>query len=593
MKPNRRLGLLFVILHMPSLFLMVFLVQEGFKHLGLKGLYLSALAILGYVLVTLYLYNNWQNRMVKKVLKNNVLYKAMLEIDQRETVSLKAASVSENRVFKLGNARVFYEQAFLQSEKDILYLKETLEERSKAIRDMKAKQVALAQQLKIIQSLHMGVFDSINDPVVIIDDQSLIVNQNKAFKERYQTDLGDVIPELSEKPWSFVSEGKRVLVYVEKEETFRTLEEKIGQKKEELNLIAMTNESLISGKPIEPLTDQMLETIDGLFGLKFAGFHVKNKKNKWVRKTFKDRPFLDQYDTRFDPFESVGEEWMKHPKITFFTRRDSDVKTLVLSPLEIDGEKVGIMSLWLKSHLDDQSKQLIKIFNNQLTIVVQRAVIFEALRNQYFNTIEALVNVIEAKDKYTEGHSRRVSRFAVEIAKKMGYSNESIENIEISGLLHDVGKIGIQQSILTKQGKLTAEEYEEMKRHPEKAIQILDAIDLDGNIMEGILYHHLRYDLSGYPKVKLDRLPPFAAIIGAADAFDAITSVRSYSDKATIEEAIFELKRCSGSQFDPQVVEVFEQVAIEAPDRIQAIINDYGMTKRDIKGDYHVISGTI
>jgi putative nucleotidyltransferase with HDIG domain len=214
------------------------------------------------------------------------------------------------------------------------------------------------------------------------------------------------------------------------------------------------------------------------------------------------------------------------------------------------------------------------MFKNQASMVIQRALIYDELRKQYLGTIQALVNVIEAKDKYTEGHSRRVSRFAVEMAKEMGYSNEEIENIEIAGLLHDVGKIGIDQEILIKQGMLTEEEFLAMKEHPTKGIQILDSIGLEEPIKEGILYHHLRYDLKGYPKAAIDELPKYAGIIGIADAFDAITSARSYSKAKTIEEALNELVRHEGTQFHPEMVSVMKRIIEEAPNRIQVIIDD-------------------
>ncbi|HSN66263.1 MAG TPA: HD domain-containing phosphohydrolase, partial [Fusibacter sp.] len=185
------------------------------------------------------------------------------------------------------------------------------------------------------------------------------------------------------------------------------------------------------------------------------------------------------------------------------------------------------------------------------------------------------------KDKYTEGHSRRVSRFAVEIAKEMGYSNEEIENIEIAGLLHDVGKIGIDQSILAKRGRLTDYEYEVIKEHPTKGIQILEAISFDEKIRDGILYHHLRYDLSGYPKSNIEKLPLYACIIGIADAFDAITSARSYSKARTIDDALKEFIKLEGKQFDPEMVRVFKRMITQNRERLQSIIDDIEVNQLD------------
>lgn len=264
--------------------------------------------------------------------------------------------------------------------------------------------------------------------------------------------------------------------------------------------------------------------------------------------------------------------------------KDSDIQSielnhevmryLVLSPLEVSGEIIAIMAIALQNEMSPNDINILKMFKNQASMVIQRALIYEQLQKQYFGTIEALVNVIEAKDKYTEGHSRRVSRFAVEIAKEMSYSSEEIENVEIAGLLHDIGKIGIDQNILAKRGQLTHEEYEIIKTHPTKGITILEAINFDQNIKDGILYHHARFDLKGYPANQLKKLPKYACLIGAADAFDAITSARSYSSPKGMEEAIQELIKHEGTQFDPEMVRVIKKIIDEHPERLQNIIDD-------------------
>lgn len=172
-------------------------------------------------------------------------------------------------------------------------------------------------------------------------------------------------------------------------------------------------------------------------------------------------------------------------------------------------------------------------------------------------TLKLFANTIEAKDVYTRGHSVRVSIYTKEIAKRLGLPEEDQMNIYYISLLHDVGKIGIKDSILTKPGKLDSDEYAIMKSHVIKSGEILsDFISLPG-ASEIVRHHHERYDGDGYPdKLKGDCIPLFSRIICIADSFDAMTSDRCYRKQLTKEEVIDELKKNSGTQFDPQLVPI-------------------------------------
>ncbi len=172
-------------------------------------------------------------------------------------------------------------------------------------------------------------------------------------------------------------------------------------------------------------------------------------------------------------------------------------------------------------------------------------------------TLKLFANTIEAKDVYTRGHSVRVSIYTKEIAKRLGLSEEDQMNIYYISLLHDVGKIGIRDSILTKPGKLDADEYAIMKSHVIKSGEILsDFLSLPG-ASEIVRHHHERYDGNGYPdRLEGDCIPLFSRIICIADSFDAMTSDRCYRKQLSKEEVIEELKKNSGTQFDPQLVPI-------------------------------------
>ncbi|MBP3771208.1 MAG: HD domain-containing protein [Treponema sp.] len=184
----------------------------------------------------------------------------------------------------------------------------------------------------------------------------------------------------------------------------------------------------------------------------------------------------------------------------------------------------------------------------------------EAIRQQVRmgnETIFAIANAVEARDKSTGRHSFRVSEYAVMIARELGFDENELEQIRRTGLLHDIGKIGVPDSILNKPARLTDEEYEVMKTHTSIGGDILKDFTLIPHVDEGAKFHHERYDGSGYPNgLKGEEIPLNARIIGIADAFDAMTANRVYRKALNIDFVKAELKRCAGSQFDPTLVEI-------------------------------------
>ena len=172
-------------------------------------------------------------------------------------------------------------------------------------------------------------------------------------------------------------------------------------------------------------------------------------------------------------------------------------------------------------------------------------------------TIFSIANAVEARDKSTGRHSFRVSEYAVLIARELGFSEEEQTQIRRTGLLHDIGKIGVPDSVLNKPARLTDEEYEIMKTHTLIGGEILKDFTLIPHVDEGAKFHHERYDGTGYPiGLKGEKIPLNARIIGIADAFDAMTANRVYRKALDMDYVIAELKRCSGTQFDPGLVEI-------------------------------------
>lgn len=183
---------------------------------------------------------------------------------------------------------------------------------------------------------------------------------------------------------------------------------------------------------------------------------------------------------------------------------------------------------------------------------------YDQLRIRYMDTIEALRQVVDAKDEYTRGHSDRVSYYCVKIGKALGLSDEEIETIRVAGLFHDVGKMGITDDILFKSEKLNVREYEEIKKHPTKGARILSVISMFKDVVPIVKCHHERIDGKGYPEgLKGNEIPYLARIVSVADAFDAMMSDRHYRSKLDLKSAINQLVEGAGTQFDADVVKKF------------------------------------
>ncbi len=182
----------------------------------------------------------------------------------------------------------------------------------------------------------------------------------------------------------------------------------------------------------------------------------------------------------------------------------------------------------------------------------------------FINTVLSLASAIEAKDKYTRGHTERVTKYSLDIANKLvedkaiEFPKDFLENLYVAGLLHDIGKIGVPESILCKEGKLTDEEFSQIRMHPLRGAEILKNIPEFEECLKGVKFHHERYDGRGYPKgLKGDEIPLIAAIVAVADAFDAMTSDRTYRKALSKEVAIQEIERNIGIQFHPLAAKAF------------------------------------
>ena len=253
--------------------------------------------------------------------------------------------------------------------------------------------------------------------------------------------------------------------------------------------------------------------------------------------------------------------------------KDKNWFKFIATPVQIKGESKGmflILSNTLRVDYSTSDLKLLQALSGQISIIITNDELYYNLKNFLMNFVKTMVSAIEAKDSYTRGHSERVNKISIMIARAMGLSQKDIENVSWASILHDVGKIGVSDKILTKPGSLNREEYNIVKTHPEKGYEIMRHIEQIQDALPGILYHQERYDGKGYPKgLKGKEIPLYARIIAIADTYDSITSSRAYRACNTHINAIREINRISGTQLDSEIVRVFKEICKTQPDFIR------------------------
>lgn len=241
-------------------------------------------------------------------------------------------------------------------------------------------------------------------------------------------------------------------------------------------------------------------------------------------------------------------------KSSFVTRN------MICVPVRIKEKTIGVLEAInrLEGTFGQAELELFQMLANQVAIAIDNARLVEDLRQTFFETAEALAEAIEKRDPYTGGHTKRVLAYSLATAGYMGLTPEEMEQLKLSAILHDIGKIGVEDRVLRKQGSLNDEEYGLMKCHPRMGAEIMEHVEKLKGIIPGMRHHHERYDGKGYPEgLKGNEIPLHARIIAAADTFDAMTSDRPYRKGLPDETAINELQKFAGIQFDPDVVRAF------------------------------------
>ena len=260
-----------------------------------------------------------------------------------------------------------------------------------------------------------------------------------------------------------------------------------------------------------------------------------------------------------------------HPKmkvivITAYPEIDMAVEAMrlgahdfIIKPADLD-----LIILSVKKALESKRlEEEIEAYHNRLEELVEERTgklqqAYRILKKAHLDSVKVLAEAIDAKDPYTRGHSDRVKRMSLRVAQKMGFSEERLEILEYGALLHDIGKIGIKDEVLQKQGPLSREEFQYIREHPLIGVKIVEGVEFFRDKIPIIRHHHEYYDGSGYPDgLWGEAIPLEARIITVPDAFDAMTSLRPHREIMPLQDVLMELEKYRGKQFDPQVIEVF------------------------------------
>jgi signal transduction protein with GAF and PtsI domain len=251
-----------------------------------------------------------------------------------------------------------------------------------------------------------------------------------------------------------------------------------------------------------------------------------------------------------------------------------DVEPFVSIPLMVKGKPIGVLNLHAKEDAEpfsDYNVKFLGILAGESAVMLHNMDLFDSLQTFYLEMVQTLARAVDSKDAYTHEHSDRARVKARKVALELGLPDQMVRYVEYAALLHDIGKIGIDEAILLKPGKLTPEEYEQMKKHPIIGHQILAPVKYLGPVAQMVLYHQEWFDGRGYPEgLKGEEIPLGSRIVAVLDAWDAMTSDRPYRKALGREIAVGELKKGAGTQFDPKVVDTFLRLesaewSLEAP----------------------------
>ena len=604
------------------------LIKEFYKDYILKILFMLIISMLVTYFISLRL--NYPFEKIKRAAEDIIAgdYDSKIENIDDELLNL---NLSFNKMADLHQEK---NEEFVQYAMTMLEKNENLTDLNQQLESSYDQLKAITEMLEYSKDKYQALFDHIKEFIWVFDTEGTLTYVNDVMHEKLGYDKNELIgchffdvflrfDEEDSLPqdvlidqfmrrdfsnlslWMKTKQNQEILLSANSKRIFKNgviegaqgtartvefeemLQNRVLRKNREFEIIKEITWSLANNITLDSLLSNVAQKVEELFVPELCTIRIV-EDDQLVFKTgmgsLSEYARTDDFSIH-DDFSGVAIKENKILRISDFENTQfynkaslelllEKLQEVIVIPLENKGRIHGTINIGLSAPLSDAEVKIIKTLANQASIGIEKVMLYDQLKEDYLNTIRVLASAVEAKDKYTEGHSARVSLIAKRIGEALGLEDHVLEELEIAGMLHDIGKIGIQDDILTKRGALTAEEYDIMKSHPAVGKKILEPIGLSENIICGVYMHHKRYDLSGYPEdTEIDHLSLYPAVIGVADAFDAMTSKRTYSEEKTLEIAMDELRRYKGQQFSPEVVDALEAIVATDATSILNIIH--------------------
>lgn len=326
---------------------------------------------------------------------------------------------------------------------------------------------------------------------------------------------------------------------------------------EELSLLYKITSELI-GLDVDEIAEKVLFLVERTFGYRNSACLFFDKEGNLLEKS--SRGLIRTEEVLKD--RELITKALKDKKTRAYCRAldgSAEEVSILISP--INGKKTEIGAIVIvqsppKEFFSNEIK-LINTLTNQAGLFIENSLLYSQFEELLTGSINCLIKALEASSPWTAGHTERVVHYAMAIGRELNLSRDDLERLKIAALLHDIGKIGVPDYILNKQGKLDEEESIIVRGHTTKAEEILHSLKPCGNIIQEIKYHHERWDGKGFFGLSGEAIPLIARIIAVADAFDAITTDRPYRKRLSFESAAQEIEKASGTQFDPYIVKAF------------------------------------
>ncbi len=338
-----------------------------------------------------------------------------------------------------------------------------------------------------------------------------------------------------------------------------------------IKTILELNRVIVSLTELDPLFDKVINIVNNIYQPELVAMYITGEEgeNFVLRKYMPVKNKLPEQLPVSCSYAQVRNIFSERKALI-----EKERNYRITIPLTGTKKEIGFMYIEVPAakEISEEEIKFLEIFALQVGIGIENAILFDMIKNSYINAIKSLINSLEAKDSYTKGHSEQVAYYSLLIGKEMGIGSHNLDILKNVSYLHDLGKLGIKDSILLKAGPLDRDEMEIIRQHPSMTVKILEPLGLTKDEVEACFHHHERINGNGYPSgLKGDEIPLFARILAVADAYSAMVSERPYRKAMTEEEAIAELKRYADIQFDRDIVDTFIKILRE--------------NKKEVKGD--------